>query len=487
MERNPSAASNHGMLKRFIAIIVGVTVAAFLSALASTESETVRHADSLTVQNQTLPNSDGSTNPGPQSRFKEIDISTVFTESETLKYQDFVVRKRHKVLRRPETMSKPIHERVSFVVLKRGRRTVMTFDDGYYFGAAGNGTNIGLVSLLGTRSKQLLVSQDVNRAGAQWIVDLSSSPKLILSTSRWGVGREGQDIGIVDFDNDGVFEIKALVTDFYSLQDKMSMSEIPLPGIVFKYDANQRTYIPANQSLFAYTLPKISSDEDTSHLRDASPSEVIRVLLEYVYSGQEDDGWRLYESRYRGSDKQEIRKRIESILRRQPVYKFIYQNHRYPKQTAEILLPPKMKVALDRRFPGWKYLEVEEEITKFLRQEISRFARPDLISGDFNGDGRADYAALIEQNSSTRKRSEAEARRSYLVVFLKQRRGFQVHVLDPEGAYLCLMKRGQWDYDYEKQSFFTYQTDAIFAGIFEKGGTSHIYRKGKFRAIVTSD
>ena len=475
------------MLKRFIAIIAGVTAAALLSALASTESETTRPADSLTVRNQNLPNSDTSTNPIPQSRFKEIDISTVFTKSETLKHQDFLVQKRHKVLRRPETMSKPIHERVSYGVLKRGRRTVMTFDDGYYFGAAGNGTNFGLVSLLGAGSKQLLVSQDVNRAGAQWIVDLSSSPKLILSTSRWGVGREGHDIGIVDFDNDGVFEIRALVTDFYSLHDKMSMSEIPLPGIIFKYDAKQRTYIPANHSLFAYKLPKISGDEDTSHLRDASPSEVISVLLEYVYAGEEEDGWRLYESRYRGSDKQEMRKRIESILRRQPVYKFIYQNHRYPKQTAEISLPPKMKVALDRRFPGWKYLEVEEEITTFLRQEISRFVRPDLISGDFNGDGRADYAVLIEQIRSVGKRREAEVRRSYLVIFLKQRTGFQVHVLDPAGAYLTRIKRGRWDYDYETQSYFTYQNDAIFAGIFGKAGTSYIYRKGRFRAVHTSD
>ena len=63
-----------------------------------------------------------------------------------------------------------------------------------------------------------------------------------------------------------------------------------------------------------------------------------------------------------------------------------------------------------------------------------------------------------------------------------------MHVIDnPEGAYLCLMPRGEWDYDFEMQAFFTYANDAILAGIFEKGGTSYVYEKGKFRAITTGD
>lgn len=163
------------------------------------------------------------------------------------------------------------------------------------------------------------------------------------------------------------------------------------------------------------------------------------------------------------------------------------QDNRNSKQTAEISLPQKMKLALDRRFPGWKYAEVWEEIRRFLKEEISPFARPDIISGDFNGDARADYAVLIEQKSSVRKLSEAGARKFYLVVFLKRRMGSQMHILEPEGEYLTLIRRGARDYNYEKQSHFTYQNDAIFNGIFEKAGTSYIYRKGKFRAVLTSD
>ncbi len=34
------------------------------------------------------------------------------------------------------------------------------------------------------------------------------------------------------------------------------------------------------------------------------------------------------------------------------------------------------------------------------------------------------------------------------------------------------------DYSYETSEYFTYQNDAIFTGIFEKGGTSYVYEKG---------
>jgi hypothetical protein len=146
-----------------------------------------------------------------------------------------------------------------------------------------------------------------------------------------------------------------------------------------------------------------------------------------------------------------------------------------------------MSSSLDRRFPGWKYAEVDGEIRTFLKEYVSSFARPDIISGDFDGDGMPDYAVLIEQKLPVRKLGETRDRKFYLVVFLKRSAGFKMHVLDPEGEYLTLMRRGDWDYDYETQSHFTYQHDAIFTGIFEKGGTSYIYKNGKFHTMITSD
>ncbi len=60
-------------------------------------------------------------------------------------------------------------------------------------------------------------------------------------------------------------------------------------------------------------------------------------------------------------------------------------------------------------------------------------------------------------------------------------------MVDDGGEYIALMKKGEKDYDYETDKNFIYKNDALFSGYFEKGGSSYIYEKGKFRGITTSD
>lgn len=158
------------------------------------------------------------------------------------------------------------------------------------------------------------------------------------------------------------------------------------------------------------------------------------------------------------------------------------------QQTETLELPPQAQVTLYARFPRWRYAEVEDEVRQALKKDDGPNSRPDLISGDFDGDGQADYAALIEQDTTNSKAGESVGSQLYLVVFLQRQRGFKLHVIeDPGGGYLQLVRKGDGSYDYEAQKEFTYEHDAIFAGIFEKGGTSYVYEHGKFRAIITSD
>ena len=211
------------------------------------------------------------------------------------------------------------------------------------------------------------------------------------------------------------------------------------------------------------------------------------MTLGLIYAGRENEGWAFFERIYKLADKDEIRARVAADLRNDPVYQLLYKNRDAFKQTAELSLPDSLRSALDRRFPGWHYLKIDDEITSFLRESVSPFARPDLISGDFDGNGFADYAALIEHKKSKVKIRSPEESPVSLVVFLRTAAGFKMHVIDPDGAYLGLMKQGEWDYDYETQSHFTYPHDAIFTGIWEKAGSSYIYEKGRFREIITSD
>ena len=214
---------------------------------------------------------------------------------------------------------------------------------------------------------------------------------------------------------------------------------------------------------------------------------MLNVALRYVYAGEEKEGWSFYDRVYQLPDKEEIRARVLALLKDEPVYQFIYQNYRHLRQDVSVTLPASMKSILDRRFPGWSYLPVDDEIRKFLKEYVSEYARPDLINGDFDGNSQTDFAVLIEGKTRSPKGASIEMRKARLVVFLTKAAGFQIKVLDPEGAYLVLMKRGDWDYSYETDQYFTYQSDAIFAGIFEKGGTSYVYQQGRFRSIITSD
>ena len=140
-------------------------------------------------------------------------------------------------------------------------------------------------------------------------------------------------------------------------------------------------------------------------------------------------------------------------------------------------LPTSATQILNRRFPGWKLADVSPEVKKFVKDYL-KAASPVIISGDFDGDRRRDYAALIRNKQS----------RYYLVIFLCRKSRYKMHVIkDPGGEYLTLAKKGTSDYNYDAQKKITYPNDAISTGFFEKGGVSYVYHKGRFVSFVSSD
>ncbi len=67
-------------------------------------------------------------------------------------------------------------------------------------------------------------------------------------------------------------------------------------------------------------------------------------------------------------------------------------------------LPVAIKSVLDRRFPGWKFIEVGDDIRHFIREQVSADARPDLVTGDFDGNGQLDWWVLSARKEETRVR-----------------------------------------------------------------------------------
>ena len=159
-----------------------------------------------------------------------------------------------------------------------------------------------------------------------------------------------------------------------------------------------------------------------------------------------------------------------------------------PAQRHAGQLPPPARFMLDRRFPGWRFGEVSQEVRRFFESSM-KGASPYHIIGDFDGNNRADHAVLIWHGQVRDEAGKAIGPQSYLVVFLRRRgASYRMHIIkDPNGEYLCLATRGAKDYNYEEQKFIRYENDAILTGIFEKGGSSYVYKNGKFRSFVSSD
>jgi len=149
-------------------------------------------------------------------------------------------------------------------------------------------------------------------------------------------------------------------------------------------------------------------------------------------------------------------------------------------------LPHAIKVLLDKSFAGWQFPEVSDDDCQSVKTWGGKEAYAQLIQGDFDGDGRLDYAVLIEYGS-IRDRGVVIAARTYIVVFLHDQNKYKMKIVAREGGgCLQLMRKGDSDYDYEAQREFTYQQDTIMSG-FGMGGMSYLYENGKFRAIITSD
>ena len=207
---------------------------------------------------------------------------------------------------------------VSYAALMKNNRRLLKFDGVYFW--SGNETELGLFDLLGNGSQQFIVSQTVPRGGRHWVVSVSPQIRVLFDSWDYDVGRE--EFNVIDIDKNGVYEIVLPVTAFYDMQDKMYIGEIPLPEIIFKYDAKAGKYLPANHLFLDYALhgidqdiAKLVTEDDRNYL-----SRRLAILLRYVYARKAAEGWDFFEREYQRPDKEEIKARIKLVLKRSPVY-----------------------------------------------------------------------------------------------------------------------------------------------------------------------
>lgn len=254
----------------------------------------------------------------PSADHDPTTFDDLLTDDERTEYDGFLIETRYKSVKFYDQQTQD----QGYVVLSEDKRLIRSFD-GKAYHPLGNITRFGLFSFLGSNQKQLAISQDVNRGGVQWIVDLSPTPRVIFDGVAWGIGREAADCEVKDIDGDGIFEIILPITDFYSFMDKMAVANVPLPTITFKYDMNEGEYFPAVYASFLEqpNAPDILKGNDL-YFR----SRVLDHMLELIYKGKRRQAWQYFNTTYDLSDKKVIERRVKNILNQQPIYKYIYKN-----------------------------------------------------------------------------------------------------------------------------------------------------------------
>jgi phage FluMu protein Com len=152
-------------------------------------------------------------------------------------------------------------------------------------------------------------------------------------------------------------------------------------------------------------------------------------------------------------------------------------------QTANAKLPSEVTTALNQDFPGWKVAPVDLKAQQ-QNEDAGAVARKGFVSGDFDGDGRADYAVmLLDAAGGGMKR--------VVVAYLNTKLGWQKHVLDTFSArsfnyYLSLSARGETCY-VDKSGPFKCPFDAVNMIYARETGVTYIFKSGKFEKIFSGE
>ncbi|HMF57801.1 MAG TPA: hypothetical protein VK619_15770 [Pyrinomonadaceae bacterium] len=257
-------------------------------------------------------------------------LDDVFIKGDMLDYQGYEATRHFN----PRT-------RYSTATIKKGRRVLAILRNGWFLE---DSTRIGLFSFLGGDNKQLIVEQYTGGAHCCWIYkiyNLSTDFRLLFDGTRYGIDEVGYELNLVDIDHDGRYEFtqSEMAFDYFHMSHAVSR----FPTVVFAYDERAREYRPANARFAEYVLRGIEQDieevkklngqtlpADESFVREKIFSAVIQVLLKYIYSGRETEGWSFYDRNYKLSDREQMRAEIKKQLKSSIIYNSIYRrgNHR---------------------------------------------------------------------------------------------------------------------------------------------------------------
>jgi hypothetical protein len=156
-------------------------------------------------------------------------------------------------------------------------------------------------------------------------------------------------------------------------------------------------------------------------------------------------------------------------------------NNRVPKVIID---------TLNAHYPGWrlfdnlKLLSLPEVKADF---PDTTACLPNLVLGDFNNDGRTDFALFIDRALANGRKEQR------LIAFLARPTGYEEYPLREAvqpvyfAEYISLAKKGSESYDFDSKTKFTVKSDGINLVTVGKNSELLLYIDGYFVGVTTSD
>ena len=147
------------------------------------------------------------------------------------------------------------------------------------------------------------------------------------------------------------------------------------------------------------------------------------------------------------------------------------------------LLPSAIHATLDQEYPGWKLAPVTPQIQQeFKKHRVNH--PPSLAAGDFNRDGKRDYAVQIVLTTP----GEEE---QIIIVFLAGANGYEETILQSMGidptSYLWISHKAISETNASAQETLTNHDVLMVLGGPVGAFTAYAYEDEKFREVIPND
>ena len=235
---------------------------------------------------------------------KSVELEEFFIKDDKLSYAGYDIERDFNQ-----------REKRSFATIKKDGKILAYFDKGCCWK---DSTRIGLLSLLGNELKQLIIEQYSGGASCCYsykIYQLLPQLRLIFDDQTYKTGYypleiEGEEKLIL------IRMIRPL-TDFCNACTLVTIA-------VFSYDSNLGRYVLSNKNFANYILQRQHSQRSKNKLDENEKREILSAFLDYVYAGREAEAWKLYNSKYTDTDKEELRQNILREFQSDTIHYAIY-------------------------------------------------------------------------------------------------------------------------------------------------------------------